>query len=275
MHTGIQLVIRELRHFVDIEIRDFLWDQITEHPEAYDLPPEVNASVLAARIAEGIPDKVPALVRALAGTKAPIEPEVDDGATGGATVNGNGEADAIDERIGDGDPATRYLMPPVGEIKPGSLLRNHPRSVPLPGESPHQSSVEGLPTWWVVLTPACDFAQKKVHLVLLGRAYPMDEFGLYVTYQTKNEGRAKVRAVLEGRNDRFVFLPEFLEVPNLVLDFQHVETATLADATQLDHVADLASPYGEALLNNHARYRGRIGTPDTPKSILDAIVPNA
>ena len=60
-----------------------------------------------------------------------------------------------------------------------------------------------------------------------------------------------------------------------VLDFQHVETATLADATQLDHVADLASPYGEALLNNHARYRGRIGTPDTPKSILDAIVPNA
>ena len=106
-------------------------------PEAYDLPPEVNASVLAARIAEGIPDGGARLWSArISWDQTPMEPEVDDGATGGATVNGNGEADAIDERIGDGDPATRYLMPPVGEIKPGSLLRNHPRSVPLPGESP-------------------------------------------------------------------------------------------------------------------------------------------
>lgn len=277
MRTGIQLVIRELRHFVDVEIRDFLWDQVTEHPEAYDLPPEVNASVLAARIAEGIPEKVPALVRALARTDALSESGGGDGgaASTGGIDSEEGEAEASDGRIAAGDPATRYLMPPVGGIEPASLLRNHPRSVPLPGESPHQNPTGDLPTWWVVLTPACDFAQGKVQLVLLGRAYPVDEFDLYVTYKTKNEGRGKLRAVLEGKADRYTFLPGFRTVPNLVLDFQHVETTTLGDANQLDHVANLASPFGEALLNNHARYRGRIGTPDTPKSVLDAIVPNA
>ncbi|WP_181311180.1 hypothetical protein [Nocardioides campestrisoli] len=277
MRTGIQLVIRELKHFVDVEIRDFLWDQVTENPDAYDLPPEINASVLAARIAEGIPGKVPALVRELARGSARSGGGSAGDATSGlheTTDTEDAETDPKQSEVGASDAAARYLMPPVAGLEPGGVLRNHPRSVPIPGSDPHQgSSEEADPTWWVVLTPACDFAQNKVHLVLLARAYSIEEFDLYKTYAAKNEGREKLRAILFGKNDRYFFLPTFRDIPNLVVDFQHVETVTLGHAGDLEHIATLASPFGEALLNNHSRYRGRIGTPNTTKAMVNAIVP--
>ena len=215
---------------------------------SYDLPPEVNATVLAARIAEGIPGKVPALVRELARVNAPAS----DGRPGDATSGRQGAADATDVEMGlepseaaAGDAAARYLMPPVAGLEPGSVLRNHTRSVPIPGGDPHQGgSEEGDPTWWVVLTPACDFAQNKVHLALLARAYPIEEFDLYKSYKAKNEGR-ELRTILFGRNERYFFLPTFRDIPNLVVDFQHVETVTLGQAETLEHIAALTSPFGK------------------------------
>lgn len=275
MKSGIQLVIRELRHFVDVEIRDFLWGQVTEHPEAYDLPPDVNASVLATRIAEGIPGKVPALVRALASANAPAQSDNSLGSSeaGEGQVGGVGNVGQGDVRPS--DAAARYLLPPVDGLQPGSILRDQPMSVALPGQEPHHDPDRLGSSWWVVLTPACDFAQKKVQLVLLARAYPLEEFELYIAYRAKDSGstRGKLRSALSGSTERYVFLPAFVDVTNLVVDFQHVETVTIEHATRLQHIADLTSPFGEALLNNHARYRGRIGTPDIPKAILDQIVP--
>lgn len=148
-------------------------------------------------------------------------------------------------------PSHCYLYPPVSKRhRPGDLLH---RPV---GEKDE---------WWVVLTPACDLEHDgKVDFVLLGRASLLSAHPKYTLWSpTLSKGKWNdLNDVLVGKVARYHYLPEFRDIPDLVLDLEHTQSVPVDELGHFKRMASLVSPYSEALLAKYSHFRGRIGTPD-------------
>jgi hypothetical protein len=156
-------------------------------------------------------------------------------------------------------PSHRYVYPPVAEVRsPGDVLRDQEQ------------------VWWVVLTPACDFAQNKVDHVLLARASALDAHPKYQKWVGKAPGSGKEgdawdslrAAVLMATSGRYHYLPSFREIPDLVIDLEDARVVPTDKLSELDAVASLVSPFAEALLVQHSHFRGRIGVPDLNAALI-------
>lgn len=160
-----------------------------------------------------------------------------------------------------GHASYRYVYPPASDrTAPGDILR------------------AGDGSWWVVLTPACDFAQQKVNLVLLAHASPLEAHGKYVAWRDEylaeknkakaahNRGKGEWNSlrqdVLTATRGQFHYLPRFRDIPDLVIDLEDVRAEPESRVSEYGAVASLSSPFAESLLVQHSHYRGRVGVPD-------------
>lgn len=147
------------------------------------------------------------------------------------------------------DPTHRYIYPPASSRRaPGDLLR----------------ASDG--TWWVILTPACDFAHPgKFEFALLARASDLGSntrFQKWSASKSKSAWNELEKHVLTATQGRFYYLPAFREIPDLVLDLENVQAVAAQALDTMSPVASLVSPFSEGLLIQHSQYRGRIGVPD-------------
>lgn len=167
-------------------------------------------------------------------------------------------------------PSHRYIYPPTSETRaPGDIVR------------------EGGRDWWVVLTPACDFEQKKFEFVLLAHAGPLEAHPKYLSWTAakakgntaKSEWGELRKDVLMATQGRYHYLPAFRDIPDLVVDLENVRSVTADELEAMEPIASLVSPFSEALLVQHSHFRGRIGVPDLDadliKQRLEAAPPSA
>lgn len=152
------------------------------------------------------------------------------------------------EQSGVAHPGHRYVHPPASTRRaPGDILRT-----------------EDL-TWSVILTPACDLAQRKAEFVLIAEAEPLELNDLYKDWKEKlSKGKWKEleRNVLRATRGRYYYLPAFRMIPDLVVDLEKIRAVSVGELSKMEHVASLVSPFSEALLIQHSQFRGRIGVPD-------------
>lgn len=162
------------------------------------------------------------------------------------------------ERAITSHPSHRYVYPPVtDERTPGDVLRDPSN-------------------WWVVLTPACDFVQKKVEYVLLAHADQLTDHPKYKSWQAaiaangsdNNKWNNLFHDVLMATQGRYYYLPGFREIPDLVVDFENVRAVKCDDLTAFAPVASLAGPFSEAVLVQYSQFRGRIGVPDLDAEVI-------
>ena len=161
-------------------------------------------------------------------------------------------------------PMQYYVMPP--------LHLAHP----LAGDI-YKENIEEQVKYWIILTPSCDFAQKKVEEVLFARCELLSEQPEYKAWQSNlansKSNEEKLKAILKNNRqksqpERFYFLPGTLALPDLLADFQQLKTLQREELEKLiqqelwERVASLDSPFTEALLARFTRYLGRLGTPD-------------
>ena len=148
-------------------------------------------------------------------------------------------------------PSHCYLYPSVSKkYRPGDLLRRGPAD-----------EYE----WWVVLTPACDLEHVgKAEFVLLGRASHLTANAKYVTWarSPSNNTWNPLKDMLVGKIARYYYLPEFREIPDLLIDLEDTQSFPIAELQKFTKIASLVAPYSEALLAKHSQFRGRIGVPD-------------
>ena len=148
-------------------------------------------------------------------------------------------------------PSHCYLYPPVStRHRPGDLLRR---------------IQAGADEWWVVLTPACDLEHDgKADFVLLGRASLLKFHPKYVAWAaTCSNGKwNELHELLSGKIARYHYLPEFRDIPDLILDLENTQSVPTDNLDGFVRVASLVSPYSDALLVKYSHFRGRIGTPD-------------
>jgi len=142
-------------------------------------------------------------------------------------------------------------------------------------------------TLGIVLTPACDFEQKKAELIQLCQLRDaLDWIAILIQHDWRklgllnangsriagplsvnktNDLSDKLRSIIGQRFPRYHWLPPLVGSKRpLIADFQSVTSLTQEDLEGAQIVAALESPYREALPTRYAAYMGRVGTPDYP-----------
>jgi CheY-like chemotaxis protein len=234
-----------IRHFEEVQ-RRYMWDFVAQHwSELGEISDQSElAHLLARRLAISLSvDEIQSLETEL----------------GGIIKSSNNEIDLV-------HPITYYVIPPLSKFpQPGDLYlrRNGDAS-----------------SYWVILNPSCDFVVRKsgkckVEYVLLARTTELKqspEFQDWCGNPTK--GKSKLEKLIkdnrEGQADRYFFLPGVLDIPDLIIDFQLIESVNYEELKEhtWDRVASLDSPHTEALQSKFSRYFGRIGKPDLNAEII-------
>jgi len=232
--TRLPALNRALRHLIEDEQRHYMWGFVAEHWD------ELRA---------GGDDMALAylLVRRL-----------------GRSLSGPG-IETVAAELGDAGPppppnkihaAEMYIVPPLQGTAPGVADLFCERS----GENGDR--------WWLVMTPSCDLERGKAEWVVLAACAPVGEDSrLQKWWESESGGNtAKLRDLLDhktgGQDDRHLFLPQALTIPDLVADFQRLRSVTRDDLDGMERVASLASPFAEAAVSRFGRYFGRVGTDD-------------
>jgi CheY-like chemotaxis protein len=154
-------------------------------------------------------------------------------------------------------PMAMYVVPPMGP---------HPMAGDLVSDGTKEE-----PFFWVILTPSCDFAQRKMSHITLARCEKLSDRDEFKNWSEKKDepSRTKLEQLIEDkRGDRFKFLPGTFFVPDLVVDFQQLRSVEVDSFKQFKAVATLDSPFAESLVARFLRYFNRLGTPDIDKAIV-------
>jgi hypothetical protein len=128
----------------------------------------------------------------------------------------------------------------------------------------------------VVLWPTCDMVSSedrmpKVDRVLCARASLLTAFPEAQDYAANgsNKNREQLRKLMannrdtnRGSADSVHFLPAFLNIPDLVVEFRELDVLSLEDLRKLPCLGAMASPYAEQLSARFDSHRGRVGVPD-------------
>jgi hypothetical protein len=67
--------------------------------------------------------------------------------------------------------------------------------------------------------------------------------------------------MFRDNNARYRILPKYLDIPDLLVDFESVQSVPLAEVRSWTRVATLDSPFAEAVLTSPGHTVARIGTP--------------
>lgn len=229
-----------IRHLETVQ-RDYMWDFVAKHWEQLsDTPDHAGLAYLLARRL-GVSLSGPGIYQLAKDLGSSINTVINEGCV---------------------HPMQYYVMPP--------LHLAHP----LAGDI-YRENIEGQAKYWIILTPSCDFAQKKVEEVLFARCELLSEQPEYKTWKTNQSSsdEGKLKALLKNnrqkaQQERFYFLPGTLALPDLLVDFQQLKTLQREELEKpvqqetWERMASLDSPFTEALLARFTRYLGRLGTPD-------------
>lgn len=234
--TRLPAVNRALLRLVEDEQRRYMWEFVAEHwNELKAVDDHTSVAYLLAR----------RLGRSLSGPGIrQLAEELGEDADSGLPPDGKIHAMEM------------YLRPPVAgtELEAGDLLRDED-------------------SWWLVLTPSCDLEHGKADYVQLAACLLLDDQTDVVVWRSaegnKGERKAAEKRVVEilrqqtgGQLDRWLFLPQALDIPDLIVDMQRLRSVPRADADDLERIASLDNPFAESAINRYNRYYGRVGTPD-------------
>jgi CheY-like chemotaxis protein len=243
--TRLPEVNRALNRHVEEVQRDYMWKFVVQHWEQFSKTPDQAslAYLLARRLAVSL-------------SGARIRNLLEDlGATTLATIKGD-----------DVHPMEYYIMPPLHESS-------------LAGDI-YKYEADGKEQYRVLLTPSCDLVQGKADLLLLARCVLLTDQPEYKAFVEKSADpnlKGKLVRLLKNNReksqpDRFHYLPGVFTLPDLIVDFQQLETIPCGDLRNMTRVASMDSPFAEAIMTRFTRYFGRLGTPDiSTESVLSRI----
>ncbi|WP_277964959.1 response regulator [Pseudomonas sp. RIT-To-2] len=134
---------------------------------------------------------------------------------------------------------------------------------------------------YVIMNPACDFAQNKIENIVLIKCEPIEKQVEYIKLKELKLAEAEyslksltclVRDRRDGKGvqpERFKFFPKTHYIPTLVADFQSITTIDINTfSADTKRIATLDTPFAEALLSGFSRYYGRIGVPNLDSAAL-------
>jgi CheY-like chemotaxis protein len=244
LRSGVSGLRRRIMEFVEDRARDFLRTTVAGHWDQFvSADPDDLAMVVVNRLAAELKEN--ALKELGYSTER----------------SGTSGSDPV--------PAARlYLMPTVTKhLTTADLL------------------VDADGDWWIVLTPSCDLHEDdpekvekprtaKAQYVRVAKAdRVLDEGGesespivkIWLDGPRTGQHKSPVKTAFGENQNRYRYLPRFLEIPDLLVDFENVRSVPLEEARdekKYRRVATLDSPFSEAMVHAYGRSAGRIGIPE-------------
>jgi CheY-like chemotaxis protein len=229
--TGLPSLTRRLEEVQ----RSYMWDFVSVHWKDFpQLADQADIAYLLAR-------RLAITLQATAGELA-------------AKVGGAGEAPVSAAKS---HPMIMYVVPSIGP---------HPRAGDIISEE-----VQGQTVHWLILTPSCDFAQKKADhftMVKCERLADRDEFKKWAAAKDDKTKDKVEQLIMDQRGDRYKFLPGSFFLPDLVADFQQLRTVDIASMAKFAPIVTVDSPFAESIVAKFSRYFNRLGTPDIDKTVV-------
>jgi len=189
-----------------------------------------------------------------------------------ARFNRESIKELLKHKIGAAKPIEMYIYPPLEEvINTGCIIK-------MAGDD-----------YWLVATPACDFAQNKADKVLLIGAKPLESDFRYIkwtetgSWKGKESGTApksqeskdayeNLKMLLKLKaGDRYRILPKTFFLKDLVVDFQEMKQVSSEEALKAHIICRIDSPYREEILLRFSRYYGRLGVPDIEMGLVERV----
>lgn len=126
---------------------------------------------------------------------------------------------------------------------------------------------------YVVLTPACDFAQQKVSKVFLLRIKDISEEVSGIEEIHAIEGlsiskKGKLEKIIRNSSSYFHFIPQHNGINAGIIDFQHKLSMPIEEMearignSEIDRFATISMPFLKDLIERYSSYYARQGSPD-------------
>lgn len=124
-------------------------------------------------------------------------------------------------------------------------------------------------TFYVILTPSCDFikrknkgGKRKADNILLAKANPLSTTEAFQKYKNDKD-KGPLSELIRSKQERYFFLPGTPFIENMVVDFQDKIMVKYEDlCSNYNRIAKLDSPFAEAMTTRFIRYYNRVGYPD-------------
>lgn len=226
------------RHIAEVQ-REYMWGFSAHWRQMETSHDKADvAYLLARRLALSLESEARRMVRTIAGRSAPI---------------------ADPKNI---HPMEMYIFPPdTRNYFAGDILKD-------------ATGFE--PTFWIILTPSCDFEQGgRIENILLAECTPLqatEEYKLWAQEQSPERLALLKELIADNRRksqeDRFKFLPGTYFLRDSVIDFQKLRLAPFEEISRLEKIASLDSPFAESIIAKFSRYFGRLGTPDIDRAVV-------
>ena len=176
-----------------------------------------------------------------------------------------------------------YAASPSGSIDQGVILRD----CYIYALDAHQHGL--------ILTPRCDFAQRKADSVHIAGVLDAHEvIREFITHEWKDIGLAdadgnpmsssplsntkrtaltkKLFELMKQKYPRYHWLAPLPDSATpLVVDFQLITSCPMVELETYQIAAELVSPFRETISARYAAYMGRIGTPDLHSEEMNAL----
>ena len=157
----------------------------------------------------------------------------------------------------DADPCDYYIMPPIGShLRLGEILRHREQG-----------------SFRVVLTPHCHLViqpnkdRPKADYLLTLKTVAARDLLKDKPWGKDPASKMRSRSAIPARDvglpeERYCFLPGFLDVPDLYCDLMQTEAVAYDEiGTTWERVAALDTPFAEALQSSFAKLFGAVGLP--------------
>jgi CheY-like chemotaxis protein len=165
-------------------------------------------------------------------------------------------------------PIEQYIYPALpGKIKTGGIYLDQ-------ADKAH----------WIVVTPACDFAQGRADRILMVGTTELTSSSQFDAWrqvkhwtprmgQPPDKASAKaydqLRKLLSNNaGERVRYLAGTFFIPDLIVDMQRIRQVSNEEMQKMSLVCKFDSPYCEELLAHFSKYYGRVGTPDPEIEVI-------
>lgn len=133
--------------------------------------------------------------------------------------------------------------------------------------------------YYIILSPACDMAQKKYENVIVAQIDPLESIGSFVDHQQKyHENKSKksrdrarkkvVEFLTNNHGGKYHYLPNYIDFPGGLINFQKIQSKTKEELDELARFASISGKFSKDIGARFSNYYARQGQPNLNIDVL-------
>jgi len=131
----------------------------------------------------------------------------------------------------------------------------------------------------IILSPACDMAQKKYEKIIIAQIEPLDTITSFIEHQQRyneNQSRTKkdkakkkvIEFLTNNYNDKYHYLPKYMRFPGGVINFQKIQSKTKEELDGMNRFASISGKFSKDIGARFSNYFARQGQPNLNIDVL-------